>query len=103
MQTKSPSPTAQRPAIAKRLAFGLGAVLGCYAIVAYVVIPLGWKRYGEKHPSYDDNPRITETGDGHPGDAINVALTGAEAQVKGIMSAAGWYPANPLGLRSDCG
>jgi hypothetical protein len=103
MQMNSSTPPAgmNRSGLAKRLAFGLGAVLGCYAIVAYVVIPIGWKRYGEKHPSYDDNPRITATGDGHPGDAINVALTGTEMQVKGIMAAAGWYPANPLGLRSD--
>ena len=54
-----------------------------------------------RHPSFDDNPRITQTGDGHPGDALNVSLIGSEAEVKAIMAAAKWFPADPLGIRSD--
>lgn len=93
--------TAQRPGPAKRLALFLALALICYAIVAYLIVPFGWKRYGEKHPSFDENPRITVTSDGHPGDALNVAVTGTETQLKAIMLAAHWYPADALGLRSD--
>jgi hypothetical protein len=32
---------------------------------------------------------------------LNVALLGTETGVKEIMAAAKWYPADPLGLRSD--
>jgi hypothetical protein len=72
-----------------------------YLASAYLLIPLIWKAYSERHPSLDDNPRITTTGDGHPGDPLNVALVGTQAQIDGIMKAARWFPAAPLGLRSD--
>jgi len=72
-----------------------------YLLAAYVVIPLGWKDYAHHHPSFDDNPRITQTGDGHPGDPLNVALIGTKEQVEAIMKAAKWDTAAALGLRSD--
>jgi hypothetical protein len=72
-----------------------------WLIVAYAIVPFIWKRYARRHPAFDDNPRITETGDHHPGDPLNVALVGTEAQVAGIMKAAKWYPAAALGLNSD--
>lgn len=77
------------------------ALVGCYLLIAYVVVPFGWKSYALRRPSFDDNPRITTTGDDHPGDPLNVALVGAEEQVKAIMRAAGWFEAAALGLRSD--
>jgi hypothetical protein len=64
-------------------------------------MPLAWKRYVRRHPSLDDNPRITTTGDGHPGDPLNVALVGTRDELDGAMQAAGWFPAAALGLRSD--
>jgi hypothetical protein len=78
----------------------LGLVIGYFAI-AYLVIPLSTSRYYRHHPSLDDNPRITKTGDGHPGDPLNVALIGTKEQVEAIMKAAGWVPATALGIRSD--
>jgi hypothetical protein len=77
------------------------SVLAVYFLVAYVLMPLLWVRYAHRHPALDDTPGITLTHDDHPGDPINVALIGSEAQVKQIMQAAGWFPADPLGLRSD--
>jgi LssY-like putative type I secretion system component LssY len=72
-----------------------------YLLAAYVVIPMIWKDYARLHPSFDDNPRITQTGDGHPGDPLNVSLIGTKEQVDAIMQAAKWYPAAALGLKSD--
>jgi hypothetical protein len=72
-----------------------------YVVFAYLIIPFGWSRYAKRHPSFDDDPRITKTGDGHPGDAINIELVGTEDQIKQIMTAAKWFPADPLGIKSD--
>jgi hypothetical protein len=102
----SPSPTplpppTRRPTDWKRAVMAFSGVLGTYLFVAYVVMPTFWRRYEHRHPALDDLPGITETGDKHPGDPINVALAGSEYDLKEIMKAAGWSPADPLGLRSD--
>lgn len=102
MEPSVPSPPAPKTwKLRKRAAGCLVVFLLCYLAVAYLIVPQLWKRYARKHPSFDDNPRLTETGDGHPGDALNVALTGTESELKAIMLAAKWYPADPLGLESD--
>lgn len=95
------STSSKLSSLLKRAAVAVGALLLCYVAVAYLVIPFGWKWYARQHPAFDENPRITETGDGHPGDPLNVALIGTETQIKKIMAAAKWYPADPLGLKSD--
>jgi hypothetical protein len=40
-----------------------------------------WRRYARRHPWLDALPDITQTKDGIPGDPINVALVGTEAQL----------------------
>jgi len=75
--------------------------LAGWFVAAYVIAPLAWERYVRQHPALDDNPRITTTGDGHPGDPLNVALVATPEQLAGVMKAAKWYPAAALGLRSD--
>jgi hypothetical protein len=79
------------------LAYGL--VLA-YLTGAYLLMPVFWKTYTHRHPALDDVPTITQTSSGIPGDPINVALIGTETELKKIMLAARWYPANPLTLRS---
>jgi hypothetical protein len=78
----------------------IAVLLLAYLVVAYVVLPLGWLRYAHRHPSLDDLPRITDTIDDIPGDPLNVALIGTETELKRIMLAAKWYPADPLTLKS---
>ena len=47
-------------------------------------------------------PRVSpQTGDGHPGDPINIGLVGSEEDVVRAMRAAGWYPADPITLASS--
>ena len=72
-----------------------------YLLAAYVIIPFGWERYAHSHPSFDDHPRITRTGDDHPGDPLNVSLVGTKEQIEAIMKAAKWEPAAALGIKSD--
>jgi hypothetical protein len=79
----------------------LFGILLAWLILAYVIVPFIWERYAHHDPAFDDNPRITQTHDGHPGDPLNVSLIGTEPQVQAIMQAAKWYPAAALGLRSD--
>lgn len=72
-----------------------------YLCIAYVLLPLGWRVFIDRHPALSDLPFITSTSDGHPGDPINLALGGSKAQLERIMKRAGWFPADPLSLRSD--
>lgn len=72
-----------------------------WLIAAYLLMPQWWKHYAKKHPSFDDNPRITQTGSHHPGDPLNVALIGTEEQLIKIMEAGKWFEAAKLGLKSD--
>jgi hypothetical protein len=93
-------PDSSRSRRVKRAAIGLLAVLLLYLLVAYVLLPVAWKRYAHRHPAWEDAPRLTHTGNAIPGDPVNVALVGSEAEVKKVMLAAGWYPADPLTLKS---
>lgn len=77
-----------------RLIFG-------WLVLAYFVVPLVWEFVWFRHATFSNNPRVTQTGDRHPGDPLNVALIGTEDEVKAIMRAADWYSAVPLGLISD--
>jgi len=87
-----------------RLAAGIAAaLLAAYFVTAYLVIPYITAKYYARHPSLDDVPGITQTSDSHPGDPLNVALIGTEAEVKELLKSAEWFAADPLGLRSDLG
>ena len=90
----------ERRRFLKRTATGLVALLLVYVIVAYVLLPLGWVRYAHRHPGWADAPRVTHTVADIPGDPLNVAVVGPEAEVKKAMLAAGWHPADALTLKS---
>jgi hypothetical protein len=87
----------------KRAVTSLLALLLLYLIVAYLLLPLGWVRYAHRHPAWEDAPHLTHTIADIPGDPLNVAVVGAEAEVKKIMLAGGWYPADALTLKSCLG
>jgi hypothetical protein len=80
----------------------MAALLLClWAASAYLLAPSIWKFYFRHHPDLADVERITRTADGHPGDPLNVGLAGTEAQVIAAMTAAEWYPADPITFRSS--
>ena len=73
-----------------------------YGIAAYIVLPrairMGLKILQRKHvPSY------TITGDGLPGDPVNVVLVGTLQQLRGAFAALGWSEADRLSLASSWG
>src|SRR3954451_11386685 len=73
-----------------------------YAIAAYVILPriirMGLKLLHRKRV-----PSFTTTGDGLPGDPVNVALVGTLAQLRAAFAALGWSEADRLGLASSWG
>jgi hypothetical protein len=76
-------------------------LLVVYLVVAYLFLPMLWRGYARWHPALKDCQTITQTADGHPGDPLNVGLIGRETEVRQILEEAGWFPADPLSLRSD--
>jgi hypothetical protein len=96
-----PSEPLKRPNRARRLLYAAGIVILTYLLVAYVILPLGWKRETRRHLDASQGPRITHTRDGIPGDPVNVALLGSESDVIHSMTAAKWYPADPITFRSS--
>lgn len=93
-------PPPKRRRLWKWITIVAGVLIVAYLAVAYVTLPIFWMRYTHHHPSLADIPNITHTADGIPGDPLNVSLIGTEIDLKRIMRAAQWYPADPLSLRS---
>ena len=75
-------------------------VVIAYGAAAYLVLPLFWTHY-EHQKGLASLPMVTLTGQGIPGDPINVGLVGDTKDVLCAMHAAGWYPADPITLRSS--
>jgi hypothetical protein len=78
---------------------GLLLVAVAYGLLAYLALPLAWEHY-EHQPGLADQPMVTRTSDGIPGDPLNVGLVGSEEEIVVAMHAAGWFSADPLTLRS---
>jgi len=71
-----------------------------YIIAAYVVLPRA-VRMSLKVLQRKRVPRYTITGDGLPGDPVNLVLKGTRAQLDAAFAAAGWLQADPLTLASS--
>jgi hypothetical protein len=53
------------------------------------------------HPALRNAPQITSTVRGRPGDPVNVAFVGSEEELHRAMATAGWYPADPITLKTS--
>jgi hypothetical protein len=71
-----------------------------YGIAAYIILPRS-VRMGLKILQRKRVPRYTITGDGLPGDPVNLVLTGTVGQLHAAFAIAGWSKADRLGLRSS--
>jgi hypothetical protein len=78
----------------------IAAVAAVYLALAYVVLPALWSHH-EHEPGLASLPMLTRTSSGIPGDALNVGLVGSKEDVLRAMQAAGWFPADPITLRSS--
>ena len=75
-------------------------VVAAYTALAYLLLPLFWTHY-EHQKGLANLPMVTRTAQGIPGDPMNVGLVGNTADVVCAMHAAGWYPADPITLKSS--
>ena len=71
-----------------------------YFLLAYIVLPALW-RHHEHEPGLASLPMVTRTGTGIPGDPLNVGLVGSRDDILHAMDAAGWFPADPVTLRTS--
>jgi hypothetical protein len=76
------------------------AVAATYAIAAYVILPRA-VRVGLRILQHKHVPRYTITGDGLPGDPVNLVLIGTNNQLRAAFTTCGWTVADRLGLRSS--
>jgi hypothetical protein len=71
-----------------------------YGLAAYVILPRA-VRMGLKILQRRHIPRYTTTGDGLPGDPVNLVLTGTLQQLRSAFATAGWSEADQLGVASS--
>jgi hypothetical protein len=71
-----------------------------YGIAAYIILPRA-VRIGLKILQHKHVPRYTITGDGLPGDPVNLVLVGTLQQLRAAFATADWIEADPLGLASS--
>jgi hypothetical protein len=74
--------------------------LACYLGLAYGVLPELWKHH-EHEKQLAGMSMVTRTSLGLPGDPINLAFVGSPEDILCAMHEAGWYPADPVTLRSS--
>src|SRR5258707_2466444 len=84
----------------RRLLVIFAAAIIIYLLLAYVVLPALWTHH-EHEPGLASLPMVTRTSSGIPGDALNVGLVGSKEDVLRAMQAAGWFPADPITLRTS--
>ncbi len=76
------------------------AVAVTYGIAAYIILPRA-VRMGLKILQHKRVPSYTITGDGLPGDPVNVVLVGTLQQLRAAFAIIGWREADRLSLESS--
>jgi hypothetical protein len=94
-----PGRTRKKPT--RRVLEALGVLLLVYLAIAYLVLPVVWRREVRGHPDLSGGPRVTHTGNGIHGDPVNLALVGSESDIAKAMTAAHWFPADATTFRSS--
>jgi hypothetical protein len=76
------------------------SVVIAYTLIAYLALPMLWSHY-EHQKGLANLPMVTRTAQGIPGDPINIGLISDNLDVLCAMQAAGWYPADPVTIKSS--
>ena len=77
------------------------AIAATYGLAAYVILPRAI-RLGLYILNRGRVPSYTITGDGLPGDPVNLALVGTSQELCGAFATSGWSKADKLDLASSC-
>jgi hypothetical protein len=75
--------------------------LGGYLALSYLLAPGVWRLVERRHPALATVATRTVTASHIPGDPLNIAFIGSEAELHRAMLRAGWSPADPVTLRSS--
>jgi len=86
---------------ARRLLRLLLLTLVLYLVLAYGALPAVWRLFEHRHPALSSVASRTVTGDGIPGDPLNIAFVGSGAEMQRRLLAAGWLPADPITMLSS--
>jgi len=78
------------------------AVAATYGLAAYIILPR-IIRLGLKILQRGKVPSFCVTGDGLPGDPVNITLMGDMKRLRAAFKTAGWTEADALGLKSSWG
>jgi hypothetical protein len=78
----------------------IAALAMTYAVAAYVILPRV-VRMSLKLLQRGSVPSFTLTGDGFPGDPVNLVLIGDFQSLRAAFAEAGWIEADPLNLKSS--
>ncbi|SFI32390.1 LssY C-terminus [Bosea sp. OK403] len=71
-----------------------------YLAVSYLILPAIWTRI-EREAGLSKRTMVTANAQGIAGDPINIGLIGERDDVVRAFNAAGWYPADPVTLRTS--
>lgn len=84
-----------------RLAKYLLAAVVAYLVVVYGVMPNLDRHEAQRHPDLEAGAHVTHTSTGMPGDPLDIALLGSQAEVIHALTSAGWRPADALTFDSS--
>ena len=84
----------------RRFSTVLSVALGIYLGAAYFVAPLVWADY-ISWSGITQHAAVTTTKQGIAADPLNFGLVGTKEEIVSAMRQAGWYPADPVTLRSS--
>lgn len=92
------SPTRRR-ARWHRIALAIAVLVVAWAAGAYLLLPMA-VRHHEHQKSLAGMEMVTRTGLGVPGDPLNIGIVGSREELVSTMTAAGWFPADAVTLRT---
>lgn len=76
------------------------ACIVIYTLTAYAFVPSAWRFVERRHPGIAAMGTRAFTANGIPGDPLNIAFIGTEEELLTLMRKAGWFPADPITLKS---
>jgi len=96
--------TSSQSSLQRRRRLGQAVRRAVVAPIVYLIacsLSLSWAQAEKRHPGLDDAPRLTRTKKGLPGDPLNVAFIGSLEDLHLAMLESGWFPADPITLKSS--
>jgi hypothetical protein len=79
----------------------MACLLVLWFVTAYLALPRWWRHHEKLHPALENAPTLTTTGDGIPGDPLNLFIIATDAELTRALLDSGWHPADPVTLKTS--